>query len=153
MPVSPEGAALAMASGLSAVCSSCAKYWEARDHGVPGSGCTTKVKCGSPMAGDTFSDYDGPLKGVLHLWCFVCAHPSELAIRVGGKHHLVGVCKEHLKYLKDFKAVGGPEIRAEVKTPNGPLLVSSSAPKKSLGQVIDEVEASYAEKEGRESEP
>jgi hypothetical protein len=146
VPIDPTGVAHAMSTGLSAVCATCKKYWEARDHGVPGTGCLTKVKCGSPIAGDVFSDYEGPLNNALHLWCFVCARASDLGVRVQGKSQVIGVCRAHLSYIAQFQAVGGPETRAEVRDADGPL-IAPSAPKKSLAQAINEVESYFAEKE------
>jgi len=104
------------------------------------------------MAGDAFSDYEGPLSGALHLWCFVCAQKSSFAIRVKNKRQIVGVCKTHLSYMDHYRAVGGPEIAAEVRDTNGPLITTIASPKKSLSAAIDEVETYFAKKEGRDPE-
>jgi len=138
-----------MASGLSAVCATCQKYWEARDRGIPGDACTTKMKCGSPIAGDAFTDYDGPLKGALHLWCFVCAQKSDFGIRVTGRVTTIGACKEHIRYVERLRAVGGPESRVEVQAARGSAPESAAPPKRSLGDAINEVETYYAKREGR----
>jgi len=119
MPVDPTKVALAMANGLSAVCATCSRYWEARDRGIPGDACGSRVRCGSPMAGDTFSDYDGPLRGALHLWCFVCSQQAHFGIRVNGRSQVIGACEEHIRYVEKYRPVGGPDTRVEVKSPKG----------------------------------
>lgn len=149
MPLDSTKVAMAMASGLSAVCATCRKYWEARDLGIPGDACTTKVRCGSPMAGDTFSDYDGPLKGSLHRWCFVCAGKAQFGIQVNGRPTTVGACVQHVRYAETFKAVNGPTPVIDVRSP-GVIQPGQPSTKKSLGEAISEVETYYAKKEGRE---
>lgn len=132
-----------MTQGLSAVCAHCHKYWEARDKGVPGDACTTKMKCGSPISGDAFSDYDGPLKGGLHLWCFVCLQKADFVIRVTGRVVAVGACRVHVRYVENLRAVGGPDSRVEVQGAPGAI-----APKRSLAEAINEVESHYAKRDG-----
>lgn len=131
--------ALAMSRGLSAVCATCKRYWEARERNIPGDVCTTKTRCGSPISGDTFSNYDGPLKSRLSDWCFVCAQPSEFALRVGAHPRLVGACKTHVGFVAQFRAVGGATAQIELRNSNG-LVSSSAPPKKTLMQAISEYE-------------
>lgn len=150
MPLDPNKVALAIAQGLSAVCATCQKYWEARDRGIPGTVCTTKIRCGSPMSGDSFSDYDGPLKGALHLWCFVCAGKADFAIQVNGRVQKIGACKTHIQYVERLQAVGGPQSRVEVQGAKGDLAKRVTTGKPSLGDAIKEVEDYYAKKEGRD---
>lgn len=149
MVLDPAKVNLAMAQGLSAVCATCQKYWEARERGIPGDGCTSKMRCGSPISGDAFSDYDGPLKGSLHQWCFVCAKQSDFGIRVTGRLTTIGVCREHVRYVENLRAVGKPEIRVEVQDARGaaPGVIPT---KRSLADAINEVESYYAKKEGRD---
>lgn len=149
MGLDPNKVMLAMASGLSAVCATCQKYWEARDRGVPGDACTSKMKCGSPIAGDAFTDYNGPLKGALHQLCFVCAKQSDFGIKVTGRLATVGICKEHVRYVEHLRAVGVAPLRVEVQDANNvaPGVIPT---KKSLADAINEVERYYAKKEGRD---
>lgn len=149
MPLDPNKVSLAMAQGLSAVCATCKKYWEARDKGIPGDACTTRIKCGSPIAGDTFSDYDGPLKGALHLWCFVCAKQAEFGVRLNNRATVIGACKNHIRYVESLRAVGRPETQVEVQAAKGvpPSVIPT---KRSLADAINEVENYYAKKEGRD---
>ena len=149
MPLDPIKIAMAMSSGLSAVCSTCTRYWGARDKGIPGDKCLSTTGCGSPLAGDTFTDYDGPMKGSLHLWCFVCGEKSKFGIRVKGKLNIIGACERHITYVKELEAVGGEKgIHPEVRGSNGKPPGALQRPKKDLLSTIQEVEASYAEKEG-----
>ena len=149
MPLDPKKVTLAMASGLSAVCATCQKYWDARDKGIPGDACTTRLKCGSPMAGDAFTDYDGPLKGALHQWCFVCAKQADFGIRVTGRVTVVGACKAHIRYVESLRALGGPVSEVEVQAARGSVAESVMPSKRSLTDAINEVETYYAKREGR----
>ena len=149
MPLDQNKIALAMASGLSAVCATCKKYWEAQDRGL-NERCSSTIRCGSPLAGDTFSDYDGPMAGGLHLWCFVCGGKSHFGIRVNGRPTVIGACKDHIRYAEQLQPIGGPPNQIEVKTSGGQL--PGTYKKKSLGDAIQEVEDYYAKKEGREPE-
>ena len=98
---------LAMAQGLSFVCSTCDRFWSAQQdfprnlrpcHSP--SGC-----CGSPLVHDTFSDYKGPLAGFRNL-CFVCGEPSAFGLQVRNKLGVVGVCRTHVDLVKRLKAQG-----------------------------------------------
>jgi len=150
VPLDPKKVNLAMASGLSAVCATCQKYWAARDSGIPGDTCTTKLKCGSPMAGDSFTDYDGPLKGSLHLWCFVCAQRADFGIRVTGRLVVIGACKEHVRHVERFRVLGGLAPKVEIQNARGVVSDSTPSSKRSLTDAINEVETYYAKREGRE---
>lgn len=154
MPLNPTGVALAMADGLSAVCASCRLYWEARDRGIPGHKCLSREKCGSPLVGDAFHEYDGPLVGGLHQFCFVCGDKSRFVARVRGRTTGVGICAEHVRLLDTLKADGKELVpnapKAVVLAPDGTPVSSEAAPKKSLFAAIQEVEDYYASKD-RES--
>lgn len=93
--------ALAVASGLSVVCSTCTKYWRARDAGIPGDRCLSETDCGSPLAGKAFHDYEGPICN-FEAWCFVCGQPSTHAARHDRSGKMFGLCKEHVAYLRDL---------------------------------------------------
>jgi hypothetical protein len=101
------------------------------------------------MAGDAFTDYDGPLKGALHQWCFVCAKRSDFGIKVTGRLVTIGVCRGHVRYIEDLRVVGGPVLRIEVQDANNaaPGVIPT---KRSLAEAINEVERYYAKKEGRD---
>ena len=101
--------------GASVVCATCHHYWDAREKGVPGTGCTSRSGCGSPMAGDTFYDYDGPLtREHLAEHCFVCNHPGEYALVVVGRSHRVGVCELHLDLVVSREPLGPLHLIAEL---------------------------------------
>ena len=141
-----------MASGLSAVCATCRKYWEGRDKGLPGTRCTSRSRCGSPLAGDDFHEYDGLMGTALDSWCFVCGVKSDYGVRVKGHVRVIGICKAHLPMLRELRPVdkllAPPPI--EVRTEEGKLVSLKPPPeKKSVAKAIFEVESYYAAKEGR----
>jgi hypothetical protein len=145
LPLDQNKIALAMASGLSAICATCTKYWEAQERGSPS--CGTKTGCGSPLVGDDFHEYDGPMKGSLHLWCFVCGEKSRFGIRVKGKLNVVGACEKHISYIHKLEAVGGTkDVRTEIRGSNGKIPGVPQLPTKNLATAIQEVEAYYAKK-------
>jgi hypothetical protein len=147
VPLDPTKVAVAMASGLSVVCATCKRYWDARDRGVPGNSCASTSKCGSPLSGDDFHEYDGPMKGSLHLWCFVCGEKSRFGIRVKGKLNVIGACEKHITYVKELEAVGGTKnVQSEIKGSNGKLPGSIQRPKSDLATAIREAEAHHARK-------
>ena len=135
-----------MATGLSAVCATCNRYWMARDHGIPGDTCTSKTKCGSPLAGDNFHDYSGPLEGALSELCFVCGQQSNYGIRVNGSPKTVGACDKHIVYVQKYQAKGQSPVSQEVRSESRPSLILPTAPKKDLVRDIQEVENYYAKK-------
>jgi hypothetical protein len=112
MPLDPNEVQAAMKSGLSAVCATCTKYWEARERGVPGFKCLATDGCGSPIAGDDFHEYVGPLSagGAMEKFCFVCASPAKIGVRAKGKLRIVGVCEAHLPMLKTHRATNAMKI-------------------------------------------
>ena len=91
------------------------------------------------MAGDTFSEYDGPMKGALHRWCFVCGADSRYGIRVKGKLQIIGACKEHLAFLKQYRPPAqSEEIPTEVASSkvSTPELHEPTTQKKTLGELL-----------------
>ena len=94
--VSEMDARLAVAAGLSVVCSTCKKWKDSVDRGLPK--CLALDGCGSPIVGDTFHEYDGPIVDFLRL-CFVCGQPSTKGIRVKGHARLIGACEKHVEYV------------------------------------------------------
>lgn len=146
MAVSPIQVAQAVRNGLSAVCATCTRYWEARDRGLPEPQCLAKNGCGSPIRGDTFSEYNGPLRD-FSKWCFVCAQPAHAGIRVRGHTRLMGVCQEHTRLLQTLKPLHNEEIPTQSELLGDTPLISEP---RSLARAIYEVESYFAKKEGRE---
>ena len=90
----------AAAKGLSVYCASCKKYWRAREQGLPGDQCLCVEKCGSPIAGDDFHEYDGPITDYMR-FCFVCgASTPRYGVGVEGKKKIVGVCVNHVRMIE-----------------------------------------------------
>lgn len=87
---------VALASGLSMVCSTCMKYEAGQALGLDR--CTAREGCGSPIAGDTFHEYDGPITDFAR-FCFVCGEKPTKAIRVDGHVRVIGACTAHAEYV------------------------------------------------------
>lgn len=157
MPLDPVKVGLAVADGVSTVCSTCTKYWRGRDLGLPDGKCTTQSRCGSPLAGGDFHDYEGPIAD-FSVWCFVCGQSATHGVRLVGKKRQFGMCDEHVKWLAQMEAVNGPEGNLGVLV-NGvsgvirPEQLLKKRAKQTLGELIYEVESYYAKKEGREFTP
>ena len=109
MPIGPQDVAAAVGRGLSIICATCQKYWQARDNQVPGDRCTSSGGCGSPIAGDTFHEYDGPITQ-FDRWCFVCGDIATHALRVKTHVRVIGCCERHLELVKTLKAQERPPI-------------------------------------------
>lgn len=146
MPLDPHLVEAAVKSGLSSVCATCTKYWAGRERGLPEPRCTAVSKCGSPLAGDDFHEYEGPIRE-FDRYCFVCAQPSKYGIKVRDGKRLVGVCDTHVRLLADLKPVDAAVM-------GGPILHSASGhslrpedviPKRkpSLAQAIADAEKSF----------
>lgn len=118
MPLDPFLVEAAVKSGLSAVCATCRKYWEGREKGLPEPRCTAVSKCGSPLAGDDFHEYSGPITE-FDRWCFVCAAASKYGVTVRGRARVVGVCEKHVRLLADLKPVAAEAAFPILKTPSG----------------------------------
>lgn len=149
MPLNPDLAEAAVRSGLSAVCATCSRYWEGRDKGLPEPRCTAKSKCGSPLAGDDFHEYSGPITE-FDQQCFVCAGPSRYGISVRGRERVIGVCAEHAKLLSDLQPVEAPAPELFLRSAGGRTFVPAALqgrPARTLSQAIAEVESYYAAKE------
>lgn len=139
MPLDPVQVVEAMANGVSAVCATCLHYWSAYDKRLDSCG---QPKCGGPIGGGTFPSYDGPMKGVLHKFCFVCSAPSKFGIRVNGSPRIIGACPKHIGYVKEYQRADGlPTVVLELRGDRLPDL--NKQPKKTLGQAIAESEAEF----------
>lgn len=101
--------------GVSVICGTCQHYWNARERGIPGTGCMGRAGCGSPMAGDAFFDYDGPFtEEHMAQHCFVCNHPSVYGMVVVGKKRIIGVCEAHLDLVVSREVVAPLRVVAEI---------------------------------------
>lgn len=146
MPLNLAKVGLAVQSGLSSVCATCRLYWEARDRGLPEPKCLAKDGCGSPLKGDDFHEYAGPITN-FERWCFACGRDSKFGVRVQGRERLVGVCEEHVKWLDELRPVDSFELPGrEVR--GGPVPTGRLLGRKTVAQAILEVEEFYAKKDG-----
>jgi hypothetical protein len=105
MVLDPSKVAVAVSSGLSIVCATCEKYWEARDKNVPDGRCLATDGCGSPIAGDTFHEYRGPMTQ-FDQFCFRCGAQATHAIRVNNSVRVIGCCSEHVEMVQTLKPAG-----------------------------------------------
>lgn len=101
---------LAVASGLSYVCATCENYWGARDKGIPEDRCLSKDNCGSPIAGDVFHEYVGPITA-FDRFCFACGGPSTHGLRVTGSVRVIGACSEHVELVKTLQPEGKNAVK------------------------------------------
>jgi hypothetical protein len=105
MAMDPTKISLAVSGGLSIVCATCEKYWGARDKEVPDDKCLAVDNCGSPIAGDVFHEYRGPMVR-FDQFCFVCGSQAAHAVRVDNSVRVIGVCNEHVELIKTLKPEG-----------------------------------------------
>lgn len=88
-----------IASGLSAVCAWCTRYWEGREkHGMCG-----VPFCGGPAVGRAFPKYAGPRAGQIAMICFVCGAEADLGCEFHGQG-IVGCCRKHEPKLREILA-------------------------------------------------
>jgi len=118
MSDSAASVALAMASGLSIVCATCEKYHQARSKGIANGACLAVDNCGSPIAGDTFHEYQGPITQFDSL-CFVCGARPTHALRVKGHVRVIGACATHVELVKQLKPENKPAATLTVKSADG----------------------------------
>jgi hypothetical protein len=153
--VNPAKVGLAVQGGLSVVCATCVMYWRARDVGLPEPACLAKDGCGSPLKGGDFHEYSGPMTD-FGRWCFVCGTDAAYGIRVQGKTRTIGMCGDHLRYLTELRPVDAVDflLQGELRSDSTtvPIERLRLPKKKTLGQVIYEVESYFAEKSGRGTE-
>ena len=129
-------------SGLSPVCATCSRYWEGKARGLA-SHCATEVRCGSPIAGDTFSDYQGPLTDFTR-FCFACPSSAHQVVQVGDAERKIGVCQSHVSLLHELEVASKPAdpsvMQVHTKAGWSPLLRVLPKPAKGLFQSIAEAE-------------
>lgn len=90
---------IAMAAGWAFVCATCKRFHEGKEFGLER--CTAREGCGSPIVGDTFHEYEGPLTDFLR-FCFVCGDPPTKGLKVAGHTRMVGACQKHYKYVMEM---------------------------------------------------
>lgn len=114
----------AVASGLSIVCATCTKYQQAAAQGL--SKCFAVDGCGSPIVGDTFHEYEGPITDFLR-FCFVCGGQATKGVRVKGHRRVIGVCSQHVDYVVTMAPkMSGPQLHLPVQPPEGTRVVLAS---------------------------
>lgn len=111
--IDPLKVQAAVEGGLSYVCALCERYWEARDKNIPGDKCTSEKGCGSPIAGDVFHDYKGPLT-VFDKYCFACGVPATHGISVSMYVRVIGACEEHIELVKTLKPQDKEAVNVKV---------------------------------------
>lgn len=157
MSISVAKIGKAVSSGLSVVCATCNRYWEARDKGIPGTQCLAKSDCGSPLKGDDFHEYKGIITDLAR-WCFVCGNDSRFGIRLQHRRRVIGVCEDHIKLLNELRPVDKIDmvysrIVADIHDGNTAIPVENlvkKSNKKSLVAAILEVEGYYASKRAKD---
>lgn len=88
----------AIKSGVSCVCATCKRYEEGRDRNLPDGKCAVTSFCASPIGGDTFTHYQGPMTDFTQ-FCFVCSGEATQVVQVGERPRKIGICDRHLSYL------------------------------------------------------
>jgi hypothetical protein len=131
MPLDGTKVALVVSQGLSVVCATCEKYWQARDNGKPGHECLAVGPCGSPIAGDVFHQYVGPMTQFGE-FCFVCGLKSTHAIRVKGYVRVIGCCSTHIRLVNDLRAEG-KTVSVVIIGKNGESVSDERKPQKISG--------------------
>lgn len=145
---------VAVANGVSAVCATCRWYWEGRARGLPEPKCAVGRSCGSPFAGLTFPEYAGPMNDFAR-FCFVCGADASYGVRVREEPRILGMCSQHIGMLGKIEPVGlklnGSAVADILDRQRGRMSLQEffGVPKKTLGQVIAETEAEFAEKDRR----
>lgn len=130
MPMDAVKIAAAVSGGLSIVCATCEKYWSARDKGIAGDSCLSVDGCGSPIAGDVFHEYRGPMTQ-FDSFCFVCGDRATHAVRVSTHVRVIGVCSEHMQLVKTLKPEGKQAPTVVVVSKDGERRISEDdAPEK-----------------------
>jgi len=127
MPLTQDKIAIAVAQGLSVICATCEKYWQARDLKIPDNRCLSQDSCGSPIAGDVFHEYRGPMTQ-FDRWCFVCGADATHAIRVDNSVRVVGCCGNHVDTVRNLKAAGKRAPNVVLISKDGEEVVDGKAP-------------------------
>lgn len=121
MPLKFDDVAIAIQSGVSAVCAMCVNYWNAVDNGAPSCG----KRCGGPMSGGDFDKYEGPVTDLSQM-CFVCSAPPTNLIRAKNRLRVLGCCDSHIDTVKKFKPADGPAAEVIIKAVDGISVVKDT---------------------------
>jgi hypothetical protein len=127
MPIDTQEVALAVSRGLSVVCATCERYWAAREAMVPGDRCFSVDGCGSPIAGDVFHEYRGPMTQ-FDRYCFVCGNKATHAVRVDNSVRVIGCCSEHIQLVKTLRPENKPAPNVVVISKDGELAITGNDP-------------------------
>jgi len=161
MAITVEMMKAAAASGLSVVCASCERYWEARDKGLQGDVCLASAACGSPFAGGTFHEYQGPItKHVFKHNCFVCGDAAVKALAKPGSDRSIGICSKHFEWMNDPKMRKPQPVQLTTKPKKNFLDVDEATlkghklpPENSLLGEMLRTEKEWADADGNEFNP
>jgi len=90
------------AQGLSIVCASCERYWEAREKGAVGDRCGSILTCGSPLVDRAFPEYRGFItEEAFGRFCFVCGADAIITLRKRLTLRKLGLCAAHRPWLEE----------------------------------------------------
>jgi hypothetical protein len=139
---------LAVLNGTSIVCATCTKFARAvekrrvREDGSVE--CLAVDGCGSPIVGDTFHEYEGPITDFLR-FCFVCGDPAQKGVAVKGHRRVIGACNKHVHYVVQMAPRTPSRFDTAdrvVRSESGDSRVESLIPKetKTLGRALWEME-------------
>lgn len=84
---------------ISVVCSTCDKYWDARNRNIPAPKCMSTSNCASPIGGGTFHEYEGPMPS-FEMFCIICGEFPHAHLLVGKSLKKFAICKEHLDFAR-----------------------------------------------------
>jgi len=147
-----EGIGRAVQSGVSPVCATCELYWEGRERGLPEPQCAIVRPCGSPFAGLTFPEYRGSITDFTQ-WCFVCGATATKGVKVREEPRIIGMCATHIDMLGNIEPVGlklnGESVADIIDQKTGRMSQQRffGPPVKTLGRLIAETEAEFAEED------
>lgn len=137
MPIDPAKIALAMKSGLSFVCSTCSKYWENQNTGIGNERCSAR-NCGSPIAGDVFSEYSGPVTA-FDRFCFVCGSDATHGLKVHGSVRVIGCCSKHVDLVKRLRPSQLPPVNVLMVSDDGTSSSEDKARKSTSKYLLSDI--------------
>jgi hypothetical protein len=89
--------------GVAFICRMCVRWYQGEDMNLRDARgdkmCAATSDCGSPISGDSFQSYSGPLDGSLGKFCYVCGKKNPehaLSCNVDNASR-IGCCKECLE--------------------------------------------------------
>jgi len=97
--------AQAKANGVCFVCRTCLRYHEGEMRGLHKKfgeiRCTSKGDCCGPVGGGSFDEYEGPLKGYLWKYCYLCGEKVKWVLKAKTKGAKpIGCCDKCLEHVK-----------------------------------------------------